>query len=298
MPRQKKNSHAYMRPIQTPFPKSLVIDGKSLDPAELPDSQWNPSFIYILQNYDDDGLADLVTAFHEGGHALDYSYQRDSLGYSSAYGYAETHSTTMESFTQDLEFLLAHGKTRDGKKLTKERAELFINRATISELLGLRGNVENAIFDILLWDYDYKNGKELFTDRALRLSREMEEKYSAIPWPKDLKGFEPGHSNFVTGHFRSGSVRYFGYVLAEVSAAQMTEALLDRLEKETGRRSLYKQPMIATWLGEGIYRNGFKVPFPESVVGFSGKSFSPESFTKSLNERVTAFLDQLEAEQQ
>tara|TARA_B100001248_G_scaffold262455_1_gene258544 strand:- start:4677 stop:6677 length:2001 start_codon:yes stop_codon:yes gene_type:complete len=297
-PREKKNSHAYMNPVLVPYPKILKINGTTLAAEKLSEKSWSSALIYILQNYDDDGLGDLRTAFHEGGHGLDFSYQRDDLGYSSAYGYAETHSTTMESFIVDKEFLMAHGQTREGKSIPEDVVDTFIDRSSIGDFLSLRSNVESAIFDILLWDYDYSKGGKTFSQRALELAREMRRKYSPFQWPEEYtqKGFEPGHSYFITGHFRSGSVRYFGYVLAEVSAAIMTDSLLDQLEEKTGRRTLYKQPGLAKLLSDGIYKQGFKVPFPKSVEKFAGVKFSPKSFTENLKSRLSRFLDRLESE--
>lgn len=292
-PRKNKNSHAYMRPLRSKSPSKFIIDGQSLNEIVV-DGKWDPAWIYILQNNVQDGLGHLRTDFHEGGHALHHSFQENLKGFDSAYGFEETHSMTMEYFMTDKDFLMANGRKRDGTAPTEDVVDLFIKRTAIGDLIGFRGSVENAIYDIELWDYDYVKGPQTFVERSLELADKLYKRVNFREWPKDMKAY--GYSHFVTSHFRSGSVRYYGYVVAEVSSALMAQSLYDKLEKETGRRTLYKQPSLAQKLIDGIYRNGIEKPFPLSVEAFTGMAFSPDNYAKQLNDRVGDFIKELEAQ--
>lgn len=292
-PRAKKNSHAYMDPIQTPTPYVLTLNGSTLEPQPSSDDNWSKASIYILENFNDDGVADLTTAFHEGGHFLDYSFQRDPLGYPRAYGYAETHSTTMEYFSEDREFLLAHGETRDGVKIPEAVVDLYLKRRALSDLAAFRGNVQQAIYDIEVWDYDYEAGPLTFTERAAQVAEKIRRRAEFVAWPADQK-LGPEYGYFITPHFRTGEVQYFGYVLAAVSAGLMKDSLYEKLKATTGRASFYRQPTMAKMLIDGIYTDGFVQPFPVSVEKFTGKKFSPDNFAAGLIKRVNAFIDDLE----
>lgn len=292
-PRENKNNHAYMRAILTPSPGIIKINGRNLAQVEI--SDWQPAFIYILQNFVMDGLSQLSTGFHEGGHGFDYAYQRDAFGLPRAYGYSETHSTTLETFMEDKEFILASGETREGLKITPEVVDLYLKRKAVLNIEGFRGTVSSTIFDILLWDYDYETGDETFIERALKIARELDVKAEFLESDKEHK-IDPGYSYFVTNHFYSGMVRNYGYVLAEVSAGLVSEALTERLKALTGRSTWYHQPQIAQILGEGLYRRGFEKPFPETIEQFTGKKFSADTFAQTLVRSAQAYVQELKVE--
>jgi len=282
-PRQGKQSHAYMMPLKTPEMKVLSVNGSNLNVLMPSEAGWYPAAINIVQNFTDDGMDDLRTMLHEGGHALDYIHRRDTVGFSPAYGYVETHSMTLEHFNQDVEFLLANGRKRDGQKLDRETITQFLTEVRIAELSSLRGQIFNALFDIELWDVDYTQRGTDLVSRAITVARNFRERLTGHPLPKDLQN-EMGYLNFTTSHFYSGSVRYFGYIFAEVSSSMVAERLYDLLEKRTGRRSLYQQPEIASILINSLYRRGFAVPFPESIEAFTEKPFSPKEYARGLIE--------------
>src|SRR5581483_2405682 len=108
------------------------------------------AIISIVQNYRDDGPEAMSTAFHEGGHFLDYSHRADLLGNGSATAYSETHSMMMETFLTDPEFLNATARARDGTAIPKELMQKFIANHRVNQLFEFRKITARALFDLLL----------------------------------------------------------------------------------------------------------------------------------------------------
>ncbi len=288
-PRALKYTHAYMFTVSDHTPKVMTIDGRTLNPvtsADVPTS-WYNSLIYIVQNYRDDGANAWTTAWHEGGHAMDYSHRQDLFGNGAAYGYTETHSMTMEHFFEDLEFIMAVGKNREGQPIPKDLAEKYILNSKVNALKNLRVQVSQALLDIGLWNRAYKDGDD-FVKTASNLRRKLIKEATQLPQYK-VSGIDPGFGAFATGHFYSGEVRYFGYILSTVGAKMSAEKLWDLLEKKTGRRTLYKQPDLAKLLIEGYYTSGFLNPFPGSIENFTGKSYSPSNLVEKAIQNVKAY---------
>lgn len=293
-PRRNKNGHAYMSPLREPQPYQPIIDGVTLNETAAED-KWNPAWIYILLN-SRDGLSELETLFHEGGHALHRSYQQNLAGKSAAYGLEETHSMTMEAFLKDREFLLANGFARLAGRVTysgpikEKQVDMIIRDLAIRDLFMIREFAANALYDIELWDYDYVKGPQTFIDRSLKLADRLYRKLYFYEGPFITFGY----SKLVTDHYRSGEVRFFGYALAAVAAALTTDTLYEKLEQTTGRRTLYKQPTLGPLLIEGLYRHGIDKPFPLSVEEFTGHKFSADEYAEHLNRRLAPILEEME----
>lgn len=290
-PRDGKQNHAYMMPARTSGIHQEQINGSTLN-IDIPDvtgTGWTLPVTAIVQNFDDDDVNNARTMFHENGHGLEYASQRIEVSFPRAYGYAETHSTTMEQFLEDRDFLLANARTRDGTAATPELVDKYLSEKAIANLMGFRSNVMQAIFDIELWQYDYSlTGAATIWDRAIEITARLRERTRFVRLPADL--LRPvGLGNFRTSHYYSGDVRYFGYVLAEVSAGMVTDRVLDQVERTSGRRSLYNQPSIANILMP-LYRNGLREQFPNSIESFTGKRFAPSEFARSLVQKAEAAL--------
>jgi len=191
----------------------------------------------------------------------------------------------MEHFLRDREFLLANGRTRDGEPLTENLIESYIQEEEVGDLYSMRANVRASLFDIELWDVDYTQPGVDFVDQAIHVASRLRERTNFNPVPEDLK--EPmGYSHFVTGHFYDGSVRYFGYVLAEVSASLVMTKASQILQENTGRNSLYQQPGLARILIEGLYKEGMTKPFPQSIESFIQGPYSPKAYAQDLIRRL------------
>ncbi|MGE3387955.1 MAG: M3 family metallopeptidase, partial [Bdellovibrionales bacterium] len=296
-PRAGKQGHAYMSPARMAILLQPQVDGTTLDFIRPPDESelWGKPVTAIVQNFTDDDLGNVKTAFHEGGHGLDFASRREISGNYHSNGYSETHSTTMERFARDLEFLKNYAINAQGERPAPGKIEQYLREEVINELLVFRGSVIQSLFDIELWRHDYsKPGSPKLWERAIKLSKELALRQRFVPVPKDLVKMR-GLSYFSTSHFYSGEVRYFGYVLAKVAAETVANHALDRLEAETGRRTLFQQPKLGPMLTQ-LYRYGTETKFPESIERFTGKTFSAVEFARDLNAGVHMGLDVMEKE--
>lgn len=291
-PRPGKQSHAYMMNARSHQPNTFRIDARTLNtkiPRQLP-KKWMPALIYIVQNMRTDGPSDYSTAFHEGGHGLDFSHRQDVLGFGQDSSYAETHSMTMERFFDDLPFLLSVAKTREGHALDREKAEAYLANVAANRLSSLRAQSLNALYDLELWNHAYKEGGEDFVSRSTRLSAELSKAYMFVDPTRVVNGVDGRFGRYSTSHFYSGQVRYIGYVYAEMAAEMTYVRLLDILEATTGRRSLLNQPSIAKLLTEGYYKTGFLKPFPLATEDFARKPFNAREAASSINAAVDSWV--------
>lgn len=291
-PRDKKQTHAYMANLTSKKPH--VVRAHAANLSLVPENQalWNPARIFIVQNNRADGPQYMSTMFHEGGHAMDYSHRENPIPTreetEGSNAWSETHSMTMERFVEDVEFLTARGRTRDGVALSRELAERYISTVRIAKLLRMRNIAEGALYDLELWNHAYTADGESFVDRAHGLRLMTMQRASQVEAPI-VGGVDPGYNGFVTDHFTGGQVRYIGYVYAEMAAQLSAEHLWDLFEQTTGRRTLYKQPALIRTLRDAYYRNGFREEFPRQVERFTGKPFSPESLVSGMVDAVSDY---------
>lgn len=285
-PRENKQTHAYMANVVSMRPKQVrLVPGKLNFELPAPGEAWSPAMIYIVQNARIDGMDAYSTVFHEGGHGLDYSHRLSVIGVGTAYGYTETASMTMERFFADREFLLAKGRTRDGRQIPAAVVDQFLENQAMLAAIGSRGQVFNALFDLLIWKEAYTSSSTPFVDRMMQIYDELQAKYFPGPkvFPPDVR---PGSRMLATSHFYSGEVRYFGYIVADMSAQMTADALWDFALETSGRRTFLNQPTLAKKLIEGQYQRGHSKKFPLSVEEFTGKKFRPESLIQTINGAV------------
>ena len=291
-PREGKQTHAYMMPARSHQPYVLRVNAETLNvpiPRQVPGA-WMPANIQIVQNMRADGPEAYSTAFHEGGHGLDYSHRQDVLGLGQDSSYAETHSMTMENFLLDRDFLLAKARTRDGKPISAELVDLYIANSKLNALSSLRGQSLNSLYDLELWNHAYERGGEGFVERAMRINAELSETYMFANSGRMVNGVNSLYSRFSTDHFYGGQVRYIGYVFAEMAAEMSYERLLATLEERTGRRTLLNQPEIAKLLIEGYYKRGFAKEFPIATEEFTLKKFDARETAKLINKSVDTWI--------
>ena len=291
-PREGKQTHAYMMPARSHQPYVIRVDAETLNvpiPRQVPGT-WMPANIQIVQNMRADGPDAYSTAFHEGGHGLDFSHRQDVLGLGQDSSYAETHSMTMENFLLDRDFLLAKARTRDGKPIPADLVDLYIANSKLNALSSLRGQSLNSLYDLELWNHAYERGGESFVDRATRLSAELSDTYMFANNGRMVDGVNTLYARFSTDHFYGGQVGYIGYVFAEMAATMSYEQLLDILEERTGRRTLLNQPEIAKLLIEGYYKRGFAKEFPVATEDFTKKKFDARETAKLINRSVDSWV--------
>lgn len=293
-PRDGKQTHAYMLTARGHQPVTFTVDARSLKvktPRQVA-GKWMPALIYIVQNMRSDGTDAYSTAFHEGGHGLDYMYRQDVVGVGQDSSYAETHSMTMEHFFSDPVFLSAMGRTRTGEKIPQEKIEQFLANTAANKLASFRGQALNSLFDLELWNHAYEEGGEDFVARALRIQDEMSDRYMFSNADRFKDGIDSRYARFSTDHFYGGSVRYIGYVYAGIAADMSYKKLLDVLETTTGRRTLLNQPSIAGLLTEGYYKRGFAEPFPRATERFTGVKFDPSAAAELVNSSAETWIRQ------
>ena len=148
----------------------------------------------------------------------------------------------------------------------------------------------SALFDLAIWNEPYREGGPKFTERFLAIYEDLRNRY--FPQERDWmpEGVVAGSYKFSTRHFYSGSVRYHGYVYANMAAEEIAEHLWDTLGLTTGRRTLYRQPSLAGLLIDGLYKRGFTRPLPLAIEEFTGKKFEPLKLIERTNEALGRFV--------
>ncbi len=278
-PRKGKATHAYMYPLFPREFRNTEIDPITLDfshPSVSDPDSWHPAIIFIVQNFRSDGLTPYKTAFHEGGHALDQVHRENlTTDNSPAYSYQEIASMLMEKIPVDRDFILRVARAEDGKAPSEEEVDRFLANARLRFIIGFRYQVLNAIYDIMIWNQVYTESGPEFVETSKSILNQLEERISKLAIDP-VEGVDLDYSNFSTGHFYSGSMRYLGYIGARIAVELSATELLDRLENDSGRRSFDRQPTIANHLIEGYYRRGHSYVFPQAVELFTGEKFSVE----------------------
>jgi Zn-dependent oligopeptidase len=257
---------------------------------DIGDTNWTKPAIFIVQNLRDDGLAAYETAFHEMGHAMDYTHRRSQEVTGPAYGYVETHSIFMERFMEDMEFLKAVGRNANGERISQDLLNAYVQESVIGRFMNFRqGNAFNSLYDLEVWNFAYDENSEDLVERMLKLSREMTDKYS--PFKEEvIEGVDQAYGMFATDHFYSGSVRYIGYLYADIAADMVYRSTIKRLIGQTGRASLYRQPKLGPLLKSNFYELGAMTKFPQVIEEATDIPFSAEAQAARFNQAVITYL--------
>ncbi|MCY4645150.1 MAG: M3 family metallopeptidase [Bacteriovoracales bacterium] len=295
-PRKNKYTHAYMQSAVRNIPKAIVLDTETFDFKNPPLNGKNyfPGAFFIVQNIMSDGCCDYRTVFHEGGHALDYAHRGSMLEGRNSYAYTETSSMMMERFFEDADYMMKKGRDRKGRSPKREAVIRFLENEALKKSYRTRGQIFLALFDLLIWDEPYFEGGPSFTDRFLQIHDDLQKKYMimapSLPPALAPDGVRGGSRFFFTNHFYGGSVRYYGYIYADMAAQMTANYLWDTLEKRSGRRTFYRQPDLARLLIRGQYRDGFTLPFPTATERLTGKKFVAQNITPAINRPLDDFV--------
>ena len=160
--------------------------------------------------------SDVVTLFHEMGHALHHLLSKVSEPFVSgisgvAWDVVEFPSQFLEYFAYDkdvLKLFAKHYKTKE--VLSDEAINRIINAKNFQSSLSMLRQVEFALFDFMLHQKLYKDEKEV-----QELLDSIREKYSVMNPPKYNK-FQNGFSHIFAGGYAAG---YYSYKWAEVLSA-------------------------------------------------------------------------------
>jgi hypothetical protein len=283
----KNRTMAYMAGLIGPHTEQVTVDAGTLNWVQTPrDSQaWIPGFSYILQSYKTPGVSSLETAFHEGGHALEKALKFKQVAADESYGYVEVPSLTMESFMVDPEVLWNLAVEVDGAKPSLQEVSLLVDNQIKNEIMNTIFQAGQALFDLELWDYDYSaQGAKTFLERVQQLDAEIAAMKGDLPeLEKPVAGW---YGSVSTTHYTSGTVRYIGYVYADIGSRMMTEFISDEIEKLSGRRSWYRQPQLASIFADRFFAEGWKTLFPGNIERITGRKFDPDAVVEKMAKRV------------
>lgn len=160
--------------------------------------------------------SDVVTLFHEMGHALHHLLSRVEEPFVSgiagvAWDVVEFPSQFLEYFSYDkdvLKLFAKHYKT--GEVLDNEAINRLIKARNFQSSMVTVRQIEFALFDFKLYQELYKNENEI-----QKLLDEVREKFAVII-PPSYNKFQNGFSHIFAGGYSAG---YYSYKWAEVLSA-------------------------------------------------------------------------------
>ncbi|OUR71689.1 peptidase M3, partial [Arcobacter sp. 31_11_sub10_T18] len=216
--RKDKRGGAWMNNWHTHY---INVDGKELLPTAYivcnfpPSTSTNPS----LLRHDD-----VVTLFHEMGHALHHLLSKVSEPFVSgisgvAWDVVEFPSQFLEYFAYDKEVLKLFAKHhKTGEVLSDTAIDRLIKAKNFQSSLALVRQVEFALFDFKLYQKLYET-----QDDVQKLIDEVRDQVSVIKPPKYNK-FQNGFAHIFSGGYSAG---YYSYKWAEVLSADAFYLFLD-----------------------------------------------------------------------
>ncbi|MCH9027254.1 MAG: M3 family metallopeptidase [Proteobacteria bacterium] len=210
--------------------------------------------------------SDVVTLFHEFGHALHHLLTQAS--YPSVAGIngvpwdaVELPSQLMENFAWEPEVLsMISGHCETGEPLTQNIVDRLLGSRQFQSGLQMLRQLEFAIFDLRLHaDYDPARGA-----RILETLRDVRDEISIVPVP-DWNRFASGFSHVFAGGYAAG---YYSYKWAEVLAADAYAAF--------GEEGLFNHE-VADRYRQSILAQGGARGAMENFVAFRGRPPRPDA---------------------
>ncbi|RXJ70224.1 peptidase M3 [Halarcobacter ebronensis] len=213
--------------------------------------------------------SDVVTLFHEMGHALHHLLSNVSEPFVSgisgvAWDVVEFPSQFLEYFAYDKEVLKLFAKHyKTGEVLSDEAIDRIIAAKNFQSSLSMLRQVEFALFDFMLHQKLYTN-----EDEIQKLLDGIREKYSVIKPPK-YNRFQNGFSHIFAGGYAAG---YYSYKWAEVLSADAFYMFIDS-GKVLNRELAVKYKNI-------VLKNGGSKNMDELFFEFANRKPSVDSLLK------------------
>ena len=216
--------------------------------------------------------SDVVTLFHEMGHALHHLLSKVSEPFISgiagvAWDTVEFPSQFLEYFAYDktvLKLFAKHYKT--GETLPEEAIDKIIKARNFQSSLNMLRQVEFALFDFKLHQKLYKT-----EDEVQKLLNEIRDEISIIKPPKYNK-FQNGFSHIFGGGYAAG---YYSYKWAEVLSADAYYMFIEsenRFNKELALK--YKKTILEKGgsedMNELFYEFAQREPSVDSLLKIDG----------------------------
>jgi len=213
--------------------------------------------------------SDVVTLFHEMGHALHHLLSKVPEPFVSgisgvAWDVVEFPSQFLEYFSYDKEVLKLFAKHyKTGEVLSDEAIDRIIKARNFQSSMGMLRQIEFALFDFKLHEKLYKTEEEVQA-----LLDEIREKYSITKPPKYNK-FQNGFSHIFAGGYAAG---YYSYKWAEVLSADAFYMFID------SGRVLNKE--LATKYKDIVLKNGGSKDMDQLFYEFASRNPSVDSLLK------------------
>ena len=210
---------------------------------------------------------DVVTLFHEFGHALHHILSKVSIPSISGtngveWDAVELPSQFMENFCWCKEGLDLMSGSRDGKKLTDAQIQKLGNTRHFQSALGMVRQLEFAIFDM---NIHYK--KSISVEDVQNELDAIRKSLNLMQTPKYNK-FQNGFSHIFAGGYAAG---YYSYKWAEI----LSSDVFSRFENEGILNSQVGSELLDNIISKGSARNAM-----DNFVAFMGRKPSEEALLR------------------
>jgi len=202
--------------------------------------------------------SDVVTLFHEMGHALHHMLSEvNELSVSGINGVewdaVEFPSQFLENFAYEAEVLKAFAIHHEsGEVLSDEMIEKLKISKNFESALGMMRQIEFALFDMMIHQQ-----KSTALD-VQNILDEVREKYAVIK-PPSYNKFQWGFGHIFAGGYAAG---YYSYKWAEVLSADAFFQFIDQ--------GIFSENISKKYYDEVLAKGGSR-PAMESFLAFSGK---------------------------
>ncbi len=211
--------------------------------------------------------SDVVTLFHEMGHALHHMLSKVQEPYVSGingveWDAVEFPSQFLENFAYEAEVLKAFAiHYKSGKVLSDEMIEKLKISKNFESALGMMRQVEFALFDMKIHTGSHSalQVQEILDD--------VRENYAVIKPPKYNK-FQWGFGHIFAGGYAAG---YYSYKWAEVLSADAFFQFIDQ--------GIFNENISKKYHDEVLAMGGSR-PAMESFIAFSGKKPDTDSLLR------------------
>ncbi|BCD91540.1 oligopeptidase A [Francisella halioticida] len=210
---------------------------------------------------------DVVTLFHEFGHALHHILSQVSIPSISGtngveWDAIELPSQFMENFCWSEEGLELISDSRDGKSLTKKQIDKLVGTREFHAALMMVRQLEFAIFDMNI------HYKKLVTVADVQSELDgVREKINLIKTPSYNK-FQNGFSHIFAGGYAAG---YYSYKWAEI----LSSDVFSRFEQEGILSDKVGQDLLENIISKGSSRDAM-----DNFVAFMGRKPNEEALLR------------------
>lgn len=219
---------------------------------------------------------DVITLFHESGHALHHLLSRvdypDVAAFSAVeWDAIELPSQFMENFCWDwsvVKRMSAHVET--GEPLPKELFERMLAGKNFLSGMQMVRQIEFALFDMLI----HSEAKGLSIQEVLQ-TLDTVRKEVAVVIPPNWHRFPHQFSHLFAGGYAAG---YYSYKWAEVLSADAFAAFEEAAKQKNSESTLI--PEVGQRFREEILAVGGIRPSAESYIAFRGREATPEALLR------------------